>query len=204
MKRFIKVIFANKKYDLPLHDFDSVSIGGYELDNLVINHKSIKKGHLVFGIDKSGKVYFISKGKVYLNGQKVKKGYIDIGDKISISAGSNYLLTAELCEVYERVSVRINHEMTIGKKDVCSIAIMNPKVSRLHAAFYFSGKNVRIVDLNSSNGIYVNGIRVADAYLKNNDLISIVDYDFVYLDGFLVFEKREAVCIRFRETNQPI
>lgn len=202
MKLIIKVVFADKKFELPLTDLDSSSIGNYEFDSLKVHHKALKKGHLVFSIDKNGRVFLLSKGKTYLNGQKFMKGYVRIGEKISVIAGKSEILTAELCEAGEQISVRINHEMTIGKKDVCSIAIMNPKVSRLHAGFYFFEKNVRIIDLNSSNGTFVNGRRIVEANLKNGDVISIVDYDFMYSDGVLFFDKKEE--IECRTEDEPI
>ncbi|MBQ7838667.1 MAG: type VII secretion protein EssC [Clostridia bacterium] len=201
MNLIVKVVFDGKKFELPLTDSDSVSIGNYEFDSLIVPHKSFKKGHMIFSLDKSGKVFLLSKGKTYLDGQKFTEGYIRIGEKIAVFAGKHEILTAELCELRDQISVRINHEMTIGKKDVCSIVIMNPKVSRHHAAFYFSGKNVRIVDLNSSNGTYVNGQRITEAYLKNGDVISVVDYNFVYSDGFLSFDKREEIDCRTQ--NEP-
>lgn len=196
MNMFIKVIFADKQYELPLVCSDTVSVGSYEFDNLVLKHKSFKKGHLVFSVDKSGNVFLLSKGKTFVNGQNFKKGTIGIGDKITVSVRKTDVLTAELYEISEKMTVRIHNEMTIGKKDVCSIAIMNSKVSRLHASFYLSGKNAKIIDLNSSNGTYVNGKRITEAYLKNGDVISIVDYDFSFSDGFLVFEKRDEIDCR--------
>ncbi len=202
MKSFIKVIFANRKYELPLTKAETISVGSYELDNCVVTHRAVKKGHLVFSLDSSGKVFFLSKGKTYLNGQKIAKGVINYGDKIVLSVGKNTILSAELCEVREKITVRINHEMTIGKKDVCSIAVLNPKVSRLHAGFYLSGKTVKIVDLNSLNGTYVNGRRITESDLKNGDVISISDYDFVYSNGFLTFDKKaEIIC---RTDDEPI
>lgn len=202
MNLFIKVIFANKKYELPLVCSDTVSVGSYEFDNIMLKHKSIKKGHLVFSADKSGNVFLLSKGKTFVNGQNFKKGTIGIGDKITVSVGKTDVLEAELYEISEKMSVRIHNEMTIGKKDVCSIAIMNPKVSRIHAGFYLSGKNVRIIDLNSSNGTYVNGRRITQADLKDGDEISIVDYNFKYSQGTLTFEKREE--IECRTEDEPV
>lgn len=202
MNMFIKVTFADKQYELPLVCSDTFSIGSYEFDNIMLKHKSIKKGHLGFSIDKSGNVFLLSKGKTFVNGQNFKKGTIDIGDKITVSVGKTDVLEAELYEISEKMSVRINNEMTIGKKDVCSIAIMNPKVSRLHAGFYLSGKNVRIIDLNSSNGTYVNGRKITQADLKDGDEISIVDYNFKYSQGMLTFEKREE--IECRTEDEPV
>lgn len=202
MKRFIKVVSENQKYELPLPKTDTISVGSYELDNCVVQHKAVKKGHLIFSFDDSGKVFFLSKGKTSVNGQKLSKGVINFGDKIVLSTGRKTILSAELCEAREKMTVRINNEMTIGKKDVCSIAIMDPKVSRLHAGFYLSGKNVRIIDLNSSNGTYVNGRRITQADLKDGDVISIVDYNFTYSQGTLAFEKREE--IECRTEDEPV
>lgn len=202
MKSFIKVVFENQMYELPLTKSDTISVGSYELDSCVVHHKSVKKGHLIFSLDDRGGVLFISKGKTFLNGQKASKGVVNFGDKIILCSGKKSILSAELCEACEKMTVRINHEMTIGKKDVCSIAVINPRVSRLHASFYLHGKTVRIADLNSLNGTYINGKRITESDLKNGDVISIADYDFLYSDGFLTFDKREEIICQ--SDDEPV
>ncbi|WP_088343252.1 MULTISPECIES: FHA domain-containing protein [Rhodomicrobium] len=48
----------------------------------------------------------------------------------------------------------------------CHVVIVDPTVSRLHAEIhYFPGHGVKIRDLGSSNGTFVNGERVHDDFL---------------------------------------
>ncbi|NJM34955.1 MAG: FHA domain-containing protein [Rhodomicrobium sp.] len=47
----------------------------------------------------------------------------------------------------------------------CDIVIQDPTISRLHAELYFfPGEGVKIRDLGSANGTYINGERIYDNY----------------------------------------
>jgi pSer/pThr/pTyr-binding forkhead associated (FHA) protein len=69
-------------------------------------------------------------------------------------------------------------EVTVGRHSEADIRLPLPDVSRRHCRLVcFEGK-WRIVDLDSLNGVYVNGIRVKQAELAHSDVISIGAYSF--------------------------
>src|SRR5215831_14832830 len=53
----------------------------------------------------------------------------------------------------------------IGRADFCEVTIDNEYVSRVHAEVVFNKGNWCIRDLNSSNGLYLNGDRVKQAFI---------------------------------------
>jgi FHA domain len=60
------------------------------------------------------------------------------------------------------------------------IVIPSTHASRYHARIVKSGRRVEIEDLNSSNGTFVNGMRVRSGPLRSGDKIRIADVDLVY------------------------
>ena len=49
----------------------------------------------------------------------------------------------------------------IGKLGTCDIVLSDPYASRVHAAIYWTPQGYEIEDLRSTNGVYVNGARIA-------------------------------------------
>jgi pSer/pThr/pTyr-binding forkhead associated (FHA) protein len=58
--------------------------------------------------------------------------------------------------------VRVDGPLTIGRDPSCSLAIADPAVSRQHASIEAAPDGVRVVDLGSGNGVWVNNERVKD------------------------------------------
>ena len=61
----------------------------------------------------------------------------------------------------------------LGRLDTNDIPVKDGKASREHAKIYKQGEQYAIVDLNSSNGTFVNGEKITKRILKNGDEISI-------------------------------
>jgi hypothetical protein len=64
-------------------------------------------------------------------------------------------------------------EIIIGRLPECDIQLAANNVSRRHARLMFRNEEYQIEDLNSTNGIYVNGIRIEKCILRNHDLLDI-------------------------------
>ncbi len=60
---------------------------------------------------------------------------------------------------------------SIGRHPECSIALDDPEVSRRHAAIVGSGEKFFLVDLRSSNGVFVNDKRTLECSLDSGDEI---------------------------------
>jgi len=72
-----------------------------------------------------------------------------------------------------RVHVIEKEETTFGRKEDNDIVIDNPAVSGKHGKIVKKGDHYEVVDLNSTNGTYVNGRPVKEARLKNKDQIRV-------------------------------
>jgi pSer/pThr/pTyr-binding forkhead associated (FHA) protein len=63
--------------------------------------------------------------------------------------------------------------MVIGRSADCDIQLGVQNVSRKHAGVVFQNEEYLIEDLESTNGVFVNGIKVVKCVLRNNDQIEI-------------------------------
>ncbi|HVJ19341.1 MAG TPA: FHA domain-containing protein [Polyangiaceae bacterium] len=70
-------------------------------------------------------------------------------------------------------------ELIVGRSGDAQLSIDSGAVSRRHAALRRSGDHYLFVDLDSSNGIYVNGTRVTSTELHDGDMLQIGDTLFL-------------------------
>jgi len=68
----------------------------------------------------------------------------------------------------------------LGRQADCTIRLNSKSVSRRHAEIYRQGPIAAIKDLGSTNGVYVEGRRVAHAALKPGELVRIGDFLALY------------------------
>lgn len=77
----------------------------------------------------------------------------------------------------------IREQLTIGRRESCDICLRFPNVSGVHAQLTFREGYWYIRDMNSTNGIKVQGIRVQEKLLHPHDEIAIgkrkyiIDYE---------------------------
>lgn len=85
----------------------------------------------------------------------------------------------------ERRSFPITREMTIiGRREDCDLRIPLGDVSRKHCRMIRESDSLRIEDLGSSNGTYVNGQRVQETILQPGDTVRVGPVMFVLqVDG---------------------
>jgi len=67
----------------------------------------------------------------------------------------------------------VRTEMTVGRRESCDIHLDFPNVSGIHCELVFRDGYWTIRDLNSTNGIKVNDLRVISRPLKPGDIVTI-------------------------------
>ena len=63
--------------------------------------------------------------------------------------------------------------MRLGRRESCDICLQFPNISGLHCELYYRDGYWSIRDLNSTNGVKVNGLRVQGRPLKPGDEIAL-------------------------------
>jgi transcriptional regulator with PAS, ATPase and Fis domain len=71
----------------------------------------------------------------------------------------------------ERLSTRLSASSVVGRDESCTTVLTGGEVSRRHAEFRIDGPIAAVRDLDSRNGVFVNGARVTDAPLAPGDVI---------------------------------
>jgi len=64
-------------------------------------------------------------------------------------------------------------DIVIGRSPECDIRFTVENVSRRHARVFFYNEEFMIEDLDSTNGLFVNGVKVLRCALRNNDQIAL-------------------------------
>jgi predicted component of type VI protein secretion system len=69
-------------------------------------------------------------------------------------------------------------DMLVGRHSEADVRLALPDVSRRHCRLVFSNGGWQVVDLNSLNGVFVNGERIIQAELHDHDIIGIGVFRF--------------------------
>ena len=73
--------------------------------------------------------------------------------------------------------------MTIGRSSNCDIQVFTHFVSREHARLIVDRSRVVIEDLGSTNGVFVNSVRVDRQELRHSDLVTVGETQFRFLES---------------------
>jgi len=75
----------------------------------------------------------------------------------------------------------LRDRLTIGRKTSCAIRVEDPTVSAEHAEIFPESGQWWVSDLNSTNGILVNGKKIEKAQLVEGTTIGIGTHEFEFL-----------------------
>jgi transcriptional regulator with AAA-type ATPase domain len=71
----------------------------------------------------------------------------------------------------QRMTMTVARRSVVGRDDTCEAVLAGTEISRRHAEFRIDGPIVAVRDLDSRNGVFVNGARVADAPVAAGDIV---------------------------------
>lgn len=69
----------------------------------------------------------------------------------------------------------LNTPATLGRRSKNSIHVLDPKMSGYHCRFILTNAGLRVFDLNSKNGIYLNSIKIEEAEIFVGDQLKMGD-----------------------------
>ncbi len=81
------------------------------------------------------------------------------------------------CDPLPPIPLITGKTVIVGRQDTCDLVLPHKEVSRQHAVFKVSGRQISLEDQGSSNGCYVNGKRSANHVVKVGDLLQIGPYE---------------------------
>jgi pSer/pThr/pTyr-binding forkhead associated (FHA) protein len=74
-------------------------------------------------------------------------------------------------------------KVVVGRSGDADIQVDSAKVSRSHALLRRQGNEVSCVDLESRNGVYLNGVKIHSATLRQGDTLQLGDAVFLFHEG---------------------
>lgn len=89
----------------------------------------------------------------------------------------------------------------IGRTAQCDVKLMSPGVSKEHSEVTVYKDKIVVTDLRSSNGSYLNGVKIQNGILRLGDKLGIHD---VILDVIPSAEKRAPVAAPVTRTSIPV
>lgn len=98
----------------------------------------------------------------------------NLANKVETKPKVNYVLVAD--EV-PALTVKLD-KMTsvVGRGDQCDVIIDSSQVSRKHCLLEVWEDNIKVKDLDSSNGTFINGVPIKDGFLRSGDQLRLGNY----------------------------
>jgi hypothetical protein len=97
-------------------------------------------------------------------------------------SGISAAILAVTCPNQEPMRIPLStKEVILGRDKQCRVCIPLVNVSRQHARITLMGEEYRLEDLDSTNGTFVNGVRISRCILRNNDQIRIGDAKIIFI-----------------------
>ena len=200
-------------------------IGTDPKSHLVLDDSSVSEKHAY--IQMEGSHLYLSDLNSYkgtsVNGQKVTERFqlrpgdlIKIGDveleitdpkqrtgssSTSVKAKADWTITALSGELKGK-AIALHGTMVLGRSEKCDVVINDEHMSRRHAEVNLRDGVLRIIDLNSSNGTRVNGVKITEQVLKPGDKINFDQLVFIvagpqdFIEADIDADEEEATVFR--------
>lgn len=94
----------------------------------------------------------------------------------------HYLEQIEGEGLSQRVTL-IQEMLVIGRAEEADVRIPSQRASRQHAIIKRQGLDCAVRDNDSRNGVFLNGVKIHSAVLRDGDILQIADGVFVYHEG---------------------
>ena len=94
--------------------------------------------------------------------------------------------------VLREVDVRRKKRVLIGRGDDCDIKLVSDRVSRHHCEILYKDGHYELHDLGSTNGTYVDGMRVTRTMLRNGAVINVPAQVFAFTGGMLHYHAHQS------------
>ena len=116
--------------------------------------------------------------------------------------------------ILREVDVRRKKRVLIGRGEDCDIQLVSDRVSRHHCEVFCQDGQFFVRDLGSTNGTYVDGVRVSRAALRNGSVINVPAQVFAFTGGLLHYHVHKSgisvqllnvyKTVQDRNTNKPL
>ena len=175
--------FENNIYHFLIEEGEKVTIGSGKKDTVLVT--ALQDGQVtVFW--KSGKGIFLSsKDPFYFPNQAIDLNRMTV---MNPEHRMSLYISFYMGQSVQIVALPYHCAMRVGRRDSNDIIIRHPYVSGEHMIIRSDSGIIRVEDLNSSNGTYVNGRRIVQTRLHSGDVISTMNIRITVINAVLYFD----------------
>jgi pSer/pThr/pTyr-binding forkhead associated (FHA) protein len=151
--------------------------GGDDLDGPALEHDDNNFG--------KGPTWMINVADQSGEGQRIKVPDVKPKYMQGIVQGQQVYLITNLLKESSQTLLQPQMVWTIGRNREAAIPIQDRRMSRRHAVIlYVPGQGFSLVDLNSMNGSYVNGLQIQHRHiLQDGDYIAVGNTEFFFFSS---------------------
>lgn len=188
MSYIVRIYCDDKLYSLDLSNLEHATIGNDSSDTLRIVGNDLRKAHITF--TKSNISYIIkARGMYDRDSSPISSDIISVGKTYSIDGKPDVYIAIHPKQADGNKTIGLDNvqEIYIGRSSQNNIILHNKRTSSNHCKIYRTSGLLKIRDLRSSNGTYVNGKRINEKILVDGDIINISVYELVIKNNTLTF-----------------
>jgi hypothetical protein len=100
--------------------------------------------------------------------------------------------------VFDIAALPVDEPIRVGRSRTLPVRLPSGTVARLHCELQWRDGHYEILDLQSTRGVILNGIRVARAVLEDGDTLALGDVIIRYFVGLGAHERAEAAALPVR------
>lgn len=183
--------------DIYLTGKKQYSIGSSEKDDYQIAADGLDLKQVVLTF-REGKWYIQGGKNIFFNGELVTGNEIKPGDIYTIGIRGKltmwvYETAMEPFQKIDLMNFEIE-EISFGRSNKCGISFRDKRVSGNHAKLYRYENSWHLCDMASTNGTFVNGVRIQDISLKQGDQIQFATYSFIFTESTLIIRCSKEIA----------
>lgn len=164
----------------------ALKIGRSSSNDVIINDPVVSSSHAIITVSDIGEVYIEdlgSKNGTFVNGERINKAKLSASSTVLLGNHSidwkQIIQTSKPKQPKNPISFPPNvvEKKLVGRNAISQIRFSFDDVSDKHAYLCkLSDGSVVLIDINSTNGTYVNGSKISSPYtLRKGDMVSIAN-----------------------------
>lgn len=174
--------YGKREYYKELSEGEELSFGCHKKDTIQIPEL---KAHMLFLRATADEVYAVAEAPFYLPSRMLPCNELIV---LSGTVEAAVYITRVIRRGSKSVNLPYHGRITVGRRKDNDIMVSYPIISGNHFQLLMEAGRVHAEDLNSTNGLYLNGKKISKATVRSGDVLSVFSFLFVIENGRLYFE----------------
>lgn len=187
-----------------------ISIGSANDNDLVLKNPGILPHHLELQVkndkvfvytEESANEFFINENKAAPNAElhagdvlKVNNTEIELllpeqnvksFDAAVLDSNADKWFIEAINGIHKGKRYKLKKSTLFGRSEQCDVQLQDDKISRQHARLDIIGGALKITDMGSANGSYINNNKITSSYARSEDQLKLGDSEFKIIGPFL-------------------